>query len=138
MELISNNKKKEFINNPQYQYALESIKTTNQATKAKAFDSLVLNNSIKDQALMYLGEAYYEEIEASIAKDKEIEKRDIIISDYRTNSIIDEETLKNLNTPIVLSNSSQHKLDTIRRRLEEREQYINDINGRYGITNQTG
>lgn len=138
MELISNNKKKEFINNPQYQYALESIKTTNQATKAKAFDSLVLNNSIKDQALMYLGEAYYEEIEASIAKDKEIEKRDIIISDYRTNSIIDEETLKNLNTPIVLSNSSQHKLDTIRRRLEEREQYINVINERYGITNQTG
>ena len=137
MELISNNKKKEFINNPQYQYALESIKTTNQATKAKAFDSLVLNNSIKDQALMYLGEAYYEEIEASIAKDKEIEKRDIIISDYRTNATIDEETLKNLNTPIVLSNSSQHKLDTIRRRLEEREQYINDINGRYGITNQT-
>lgn len=137
MELISNNKKKEFINNPQYQQALESIKTANQATKAKAFDSLVLNNSIKDQALMYLGEAYYEEIEASIAKDKEIEKRDIIISDYRTNSIIDEEALKNLNTPIVLSNSSQHKLDTIRRRLEEREQYINDINGRYGITNQT-
>ena len=137
MELISNNKKKEFINNPQYQYALESIKTTNQATKAKAFDSLVLNNSIKDQALMYLGEAYYEEIEASIAKDKEIEKRDIIISDYRTNATIDEETLKNLNTPIVLSNSSQHKLDTIRRRLEEREQYINVINGRYGITNQT-
>ena len=138
MELISNNKKKEFINNPQYQQALESIKTANQATKAKAFDSLVLNNSIKDQALMYLGEAYYEEIEASIAKDKEIEKRDIIISDYRTNATIDEETLKNLNTPIVLSNSSQHKLDTIRRRLEEREQYINDINGRYGITNQTG
>ena len=138
MELISNNKKKEFINNPQYQYALESIKTTNQATKAKAFDSLVLNNSIKDQALMYLGEAYYEEIEASIAKDKEIEKRDIIISDYKTNATIDEEALKNLNTPIVLSNSSQHKLDTIRRRLEEREQYINDINGRYGITNQTG
>jgi hypothetical protein len=62
MELISNNKKKEFINNPQYQYALESIETTNVATKAKAFDSLVLNNSIKDQALMYLGEAYYEEI----------------------------------------------------------------------------
>lgn len=138
MELISNNKKKEFINNPQYQQALESIKTANQATKAKAFDSLVLNNSIKDQALMYLGEAYYEEIEASIAKDKEIEKRDIIISDYRTNATIDEETLKNLNTPIVLSNSSQHKLDTIRRRLEEREQYINVINGRYGITNQTG
>lgn len=137
MELISNNKKKEFINNPQYQQALESIKTANQATKAKAFDSLVLNNSIKDQALMYLGEAYYEEIEASIAKDKEIEKRDIIISDYRTNATIDEETLKNLNTPIVLSNSSQHKLDTIRRRLEEREQYINVINGRYGITNQT-
>jgi hypothetical protein len=137
MELISNNKKKEFINNPQYQYALESIETTNQATKAKAFDSLVLNNSIKDQALMYLGEAYYEEIEASIAKDKEIEKRDIIISDYRTNSIIDEEALKNLNTPIALSNSSQHKLDMIKRRLEEREQYINYINGRYGITNQT-
>ena len=138
MELISDTKKKEFVKHPQYQQALESIKTANQATKAKAFDSLVLNNSIKDQALMYLGEAYYEEIEASIAKDKEIEKRDIIISDYRTNSIIDEETLKNLNTPIVLSNSSQHKLDTIRRRLEEREQYINDINERYGITNQTG
>ena len=137
MELISDTKKKEFVKHPQYQYALESIKTTNQATKAKAFDSLVLNNSIKDQALMYLGEAYYEEIEASIAKDKEIEKRDIIISDYRTNATIDEETLKNLNTPIVLSNSSQHKLDTIRRRLEEREQYINVINGRYGITNQT-
>ena len=137
MELISNNKKKEFVKHPQYQQALESIKTANQATKAKAFDSLVLNNSIKDQALMYLGEAYYEEIEASIAKDKEIEKRNIIISDYRTNATIDEETLKNLNTPIVLSNSSQHKLDTIRRRLEEREQYINVINERYGITNQT-
>ena len=137
MELISDTKKKEFVKHPQYQQALESIKTANQATKAKAFDSLVLNNSIKDQALMYLGEAYYEEIEASIAKDKEIEKRDIIISDYRTNATIDEETLKNLNTPIVLSNSSQHKLDTIRRRLEEREQYINVINGRYGITNQT-
>ena len=138
MELISDTKKKEFVKHPQYQQALESIKTANQATKAKAFDSLVLNNSIKDQALMYLGEAYYEEIEASIAKDKEIEKRDIIISDYRTNATIDEETLKNLNTPIVLSNSSQHKLDTIRRRLEEREQYINVINERYGITNQTG
>lgn len=137
MELISDTKKKEFVKHPQYQQALESIKTANQATKAKAFDNLILNNTLKDQALMYLGEAYYEEIESSLAKDDEIKKRDIIISDYRTNSIIDEEALKNLNTPIVLSNSSQHKLDTIRRRLEEREQYINDINGRYGITNQT-
>ncbi len=138
MELISDTKKKEFVKHPQYQQALESIKTANQATKAKAFDNLILNNTLKDQALMYLGEAYYEEIESSLAKDDEIKKRDIIISDYRTNATIDEETLKNLNTPIVLSNSSQHKLDTIRRRLEEREQYINDINGRYGITNQTG
>lgn len=137
MELISDTKKKEFINNPQYQQALESIKTANQATKAKAFDNLILNNTLKDQALMYLGEAYYEEIESSLAKDDEIKKRDDIIHTYKTNSIIDEEALKNLNTPIVLSNSSQHKLDTIRRRLEEREQYINDINGRYGITNQT-
>ena len=137
MELISDTKKKEFVKHPQYQQALESIKTANQATKAKAFDNLILNNTLKDQALMYLGEAYYEEIESSLAKDDEIKKRDIIIHTYKTNATIDEETLKNLNTPIVLSNSSQHKLDTIRRRLEEREQYINDINGRYGITNQT-
>lgn len=137
MELISDTKKKEFVKHPQYQQALESIKTANQATKAKAFDNLILNNTLKDQALMYLGEAYYEEIESSLAKDDEIKKRDDIIHTYKTNSIIDEEALKNLNTPIVLSNSSQHKLDTIRRRLEEREQYINDINGRYGITNQT-
>lgn len=137
MELISDTKKKEFVKHPQYQQALESIKTANQATKAKAFDNLILNNTLKDQALMYLGEAYYEEIESSLAKDDEIKKRDDIIHTYKTNATIDEETLKNLNTPIVLSNSSQHKLDTIRRRLEEREQYINDINGRYGITNQT-